>query len=293
MNYNKLTKKQSGVIFLIAYAFSFIIGIAIIIIGKDKIGAIWLMLLADVVMTIVIYLIGNLLKNASLYDPYWSVIPIYIILIWLFLYGINFDIFNIILLILILIWGIRLTYNWWKNWHGFIEQDWRYDMLREKNIKLYPVTNFFGIHMIPTIVVFIQMVNVYESLISSSLNIVVFIIGILFCLIAPIIQIVSDKQMYDFRLNNTDKSKVINVGLWRFSRHPNYFGELMFWVGIYLIYLSKSMIFNINIVYPILMILLFIFISIPMMENKLKNREGFKEYKSSVSVLFPFPQKKK
>lgn len=292
MNYNKLTKKQSGLIFLMVYGFSFLLGLIIILGWKDKVEILWLMLFADIIMTIAIYFIGIILKNASLYDPYWSVVPIYIILIWLVVYGLSFDVYNIILLVLILIWGIRLTYNWWKNWHGFSTQDWRYDMLREKNTKLYPITNFFGIHMIPTLVVYIQMINVYRSLNSSLINLIVFVVGVLLCLFAPVIQFISDRQMFNFRLNNKGKLKVINTGLWRFSRHPNYFAELMFWVGIYVIYLSKSMKFDINIIYPILMILLFVFISIPMMENKIKNREGYEDYKSSVSVLFPFPQKK-
>lgn len=225
MDYNKLTKKQSGVTFLIVYVFTFIVGLAITLIWRNEITPIWLMLIADVVMTILIFLIGNKLKNASLYDPYWSVVPMFIAILWIVIYGFNLSYSNLILILVLFLWGIRLTYNWWKNWTGFSSQDWRYDLLRDKSPRIYPITNLFGIHMIPTLVVYIQMINIYDSLNSNTVNIAVFIFGVILCLLAPTIQFIADKQMYDFRQNNKGSNKMINVGLWRFSRHPNYFGN--------------------------------------------------------------------
>ena len=294
MNLNKLTKKQSGVIFLIVYGLTFILGLFIIFLGLYYgRNIIITMLIADIIMTLVIFIVGLIIKNASLYDPYWSVVPPYLMILWaLSSYGFQLPINVILLIIAVCFWGVRLTYNWWKNWTGFSKQDWRYDYLREKNPKLYPITNLFGIHMIPTAVVFLQMINVFDIMKHSFVS-TLFFIGLILSLIAPVIQFLSDKQMYDFRAKNTDKNKVINTGLWRFSRHPNYFGELLFWVGIYIMYLSYAGTININILYPIAMILLFIFISIPMMENRLVNRPGYKAYQNSVSMILPFLPKKK
>ena len=293
MNLSALTKKQSGVVFLIVYAFTIVGGIFIVLLGnKIDMLPLWSMLLADIVMTTIIFIVGVIIKNASLYDPYWSVIPLFMIIVWvidLYLFQLTFNI--IIILIVIAFWSIRLTYNWWKNWEGFSHQDWRYDMLRDKNPKLYPITNFMGIHMIPTIVVFIQMISIYLAIQYTTINLV-FFIGAITSFSAPVIQFIADKQMYDFRHTEKRKSKVINSGLWRFSRHPNYFGELLFWIGIYIIYLSYAKRIDINIIYPVLMILLFVFVSVPMMERKLSNRSGYVEYKSSVSMIIPFFPKK-
>lgn len=293
MFFNGLTKKQSGIVFLIVYGFTMFIGLLIILFGKQyEINPILTMLIADIIMTLIIFLIGSTLKNASLYDPFWSVIPLFITFVWIVLYFQSLNLSTILLVTAITIWAVRLTINWWKNWTGFKFQDWRYDALKEKNTKVYPLTNLFGIHLIPTLVVFLQMINVYKILQNSQVNII-FIIGFIISLVAPVIQYISDKQMYDFRMKNEGKKTMINVGMWQFSRHPNYFGEILFWVGIFVMFLSNSQLLSINVIYPLSMIFLFIFISIPMMENKLKNRHGYAEYKKEVSVLIPLPKKQR
>jgi len=71
-------------------------------------------LISTVSMTLVVFIFSNVVKNASLYDPYWSVIPIIIVLEWIFIYK-NFALNVILLFVAILVWGTRLTYNWWKN----------------------------------------------------------------------------------------------------------------------------------------------------------------------------------
>lgn len=292
MDYVTLSKKQSGIIFLLVYAFAMIVGLLIVLLGRNSIEPVLLMFIADVAMTIIIYLIGIKLKNASLYDPYWSVIPVFIIAVWMIAYHHALNITTILLILVIVIWASRLTYNWWKNWVGFKNQDWRYDLLREKNKKLYPMTNLFGIHLIPTFVVFLQMINVYAIVQEDSIN-AIFIVGAFFSLVAPIIQFIADKQMYDFRNDKQKTVKVINTGLWRFTRHPNYFGELLFWVGIYVMYFSFKMSLDLYILFPISMILLFVFISVPMMEKKLIVRPGYKDYIKHVSMIIPFFPKKK
>lgn len=291
MDYNKLTKKQSGIVFLIVYVFSMIIALLVVSFGKNNnLNPIATMLIADIIMTLIVFLVGSVLKNASLYDPYWSVIPPFILIIWIVFYFKTVNFASILLLVSIFFWAIRLTVNWWKNWKGFEFQDWRYDSLKERNERIYPITNLFGIHLIPTLVVYIQMINVYKTLEIASVNLI-FIIGFIIAIIAPVLQYVSDKQMDAFRLENKGKNKTIDVGIWRFSRHPNYFGEILFWLGIYVMYISNTMRIDINIIYPIFMILLFLLISIPMMENKLKKRPGYIAYQSEVSVLIPLPRK--
>ncbi|MCK4551462.1 MAG: DUF1295 domain-containing protein [Tenericutes bacterium] len=293
MNLDKLSKKQTGIIFIIVYGLTILVGTIIVFFGaRYGRNILVTMLIADIVMTVIIFIIGSVIKNASLYDPYWSIMPFYILIIWLLLIqGFSFSLNAILLLFVVGLWSIRLTYNWWKNWTGFAHQDWRYDMLKNKNPKVYPLTNFVGIHMIPTIVVFLQMVCVLEIIQYTTIN-MVFYIGLLVSLMAPFLQHIADKQMYDFRLNNKSKNRVINSGIWRFTRHPNYLGELLLWIGIYVMYLSYAKEINYYVLFPISMILLFVLISIPMMEKKLEDRPGFYQYKKSVSILIPFPPKK-
>jgi len=248
------------------------------------------MLIADILMTLFIYIMGIQIKNASLYDPYWSVVPPFILLVWIITW-LGYSIFGLIVLTIITIWAIRLTYNWWKNWKGFKFQDWRYDLLREKSPKFYPITNLFGIHLIPTLVVFFQMPIIFFALFNGIKN-WVFFIGALMSLSAPIIQYIADRQMYVFRQKNSESKKVINTGLWRFSRHPNYFGEILFWLGFFVMFLDANPVWSLLMLAPVSMIVLFEFISVPMMEKKLVSRPGYKEYQKSVSRILPFFPKK-
>lgn len=290
MDFQSMTKKQTLWFFLVTYLFAIFIGGLTLIYGVNNDYNVVLTTLASTIfMTIVIFFFSNVTKNASLYDPYWSVIPIVIVIEWIFLYK-NLSINVILLLVAVLVWGIRLTLNWWKNWSGFKHQDWRYTHLKNQAPKIYPITNFFGIHMIPTLVVYIQLINAHDIMQYQGINFI-FIIGFILSISAAVIQFIADKQMYDFRTNNKMKKSCIDEGLWKYSRHPNYLGELTFWIGIYIMYFSFVQVININIIYPILMILLFMFISIPMMEKKLHDRPGYLEYKNKVSMLIPFRKK--
>ncbi|HKL47073.1 MAG TPA: DUF1295 domain-containing protein, partial [Candidatus Izemoplasmatales bacterium] len=200
---------------------------------------------------------------------------------------------SIFILIGIFVWAIRLTYNWWKNWSGFKEQDWRYDLIEERTKKYYFLSNFGAIHLIPTLVVYLQMINVYQVIrASAKLNIWLFV-GFALMLFAAVIQFVADKQMYDFRQNRKDTMSCIDHGIWRYSRHPNYLGELSLWLGVYFIYVSIHLTLDFNVVYPISMIMLFLFVSIPMMEKKLAIRPCYEDYKKHVSMLFPYRKKNK
>ena len=293
MNLNNLNKKQTGIVFLIVYGLAMLLGIFVVFLGSRYTGnPLLIIFIADIMMTLVVFIVGTIIKNASLYDPYWSVIPPFFLILYAFsFYGFNLPVNAILILIVVSFWAIRLTYNWWENWTGFSKQDWRYDMLRDRAPKLYPITNLCGIHLIPTVVVYLQMINMIEVIRYSTINFI-FMIGLIIAILSPVIQYFSDKQMFDFRQENKGKNKVINTGLWRFTRHPNYFGEIILWVGIYVMYFSYVRVIDINIIYPISMILLFVFISIPMMEKKLSDRPGYKTYKENVSMLIPFFPKK-
>ena len=285
-----LTKKQTLWVFIAVYFLSALFGALIMLYGFNRdYNMILITLLSTVSMTLIVFIFSNITRNASLYDPYWSVIPIIIVIEWILIYK-NFSLNVILLLVAVLVWGIRLTLNWWKNWSGFKHQDWRYTKLRDQAPKMYFLTNLMGIHMIPTLVVYAQLINAHDIMKFEGVNLI-FIVGFMLSCTAAIIQFIADKQRYDFRMNEQKTKSVIDEGLWKYSRHPNYLGELTFWVGIYVMYFSFVQVINFNIIYPVLMILLFLFISIPLMESKLASRPGYDEYKRSVSMLLPYRKK--
>jgi len=224
--------------------------------------------LADIAAMLFIYIMSLLLNNASLYDPYWSVIPPIFIIFVFYYHNLTLNLPYFLMMLAISFWALRLTLNWVKGWHGLNEVDWRYLMIRDKAPKLYFLTNFLAIQLFPTLIVFIQIlvgIHIFEFVATINL---VFMIGFMMVVSATIIQYISDEQMRKFRKNNQKDKKCIDEGLWRYTRHPNYFGEVMVWWGLYVMYVGIAKQLDLYILAPIAMSMLFIFISIPMMERR-------------------------
>ncbi len=286
-------KKRDLSIVLILYILSIALGIVVFSI-MDQFSLVLRLLFADLAAMLFIYILSLFLKNASLYDPYWSVIPPVFILMAFLGSNNSLNLTYFMFMFAITFWSVRLTINWIKGWHGFNEVDWRYLMIRDKAPKLYFLTNFLAIQLFPTVIVFAQiLVGLRIIELGASLN-VVFIIGFMMIIAATMIQYIADEQMRKFRLEFKGEKRCIDQGLWRVSRHPNYFGEITVWWGLYVIYLSIVQTIDFYIFAPFAMSLLFVFISIPMMEKKiLKTRPEYKEYQEKVSMIIPFFRKDK
>jgi len=241
------------------------------------------LLIADSIATIIIFIFSIIFSNSSIYDPYWSVQPIIILLGYSFVVPLNIE--KILLLIIVLLWGIRLTLNWMYTFSNLTYQDWRYKMLKEKTKRFYPFINFIGIHYVPTLVVYAAILPaVYVFIYCTKFN-VFMIIGLMIALLALIIETIADIQMHRYRKNRT--TNFIRVGLWKYSRHPNYLGEILFWWGIGLasIFLLNNKLFLLA--GALINTLLFIFVSLPMAEKRQSQKEGFLEYKKETRLLFP------
>lgn len=242
---------------------------------------------ADVVATIVVWAFGLLYENVSVYDPYWSVFPPVAFLLLAFYTGV-WSLPVILLLIASWYWGWRLTRNWVITFKGIAHEDWRYTKYRSLHPVLFHLINFFGLNMVPTLVVFAAMLpglKLYEAPESglSAISIAVLFFGFIVCLSSATIQLIADKQSHDFRAAHP--GEVCNVGLWKHGRHPNYFGEIQFWWGIWVMYAAFNGI-DWFILGPIAMTALFLGISIPLMEQRqLANKPGYAEYRKQTRIL--------
>ena len=248
----------------------------------------WLsLLLADIVATAVTFAFSLIFSNASVYDPYWSVQPLVICVA--FALGKNLTLMHILPLVAVGLWGVRLTANWAYTFGGLTHQDWRYTMLAQKTGKAYPIINFVGIHLVPTLVVYGCILPVVFLLESSgeinALSVVAFIVS----LIAVTLQLVSDIQMQAYRKNRT--TTFIRVGLWKYSRHPNYLGEILMWWGIALYALSVTPTMWWLIAGAVANTVLFFAVSIPMADGRQSKKEGFTQYKKQTRMLLPIYKK--
>ena len=244
--------------------------------------------LADVIATIIVWAFGLLYENVSVYDPYWSVFPPVAFLLWAFYTG-TWSLPVILLLVASWYWGWRLTRNWVITFKGIAHEDWRYTKYRSKHPLVFHLINLFGLNMMPTLVVFVSMLpglKLFETSLHSqlsTLNYCLSAIGFLVCISAATIQLIADKQSHDFRAAHP--GEVCNIGLWKHGRHPNYFGEMAFWWGIWIMYAAFNGI-DLFIGGPIAMSAMFLGISIPLMEKRqLVNKPGYSEYRKQTRML--------
>tara|TARA_X000001036_G_C20631572_1_gene787402 strand:+ start:639 stop:1493 length:855 start_codon:yes stop_codon:yes gene_type:complete len=274
-----MSKNKSLSIVLFAYSLCFIT--FIFVLKKINYGIFYDILIVDVIATVIIYFFSFYFKNSSIYDPYWSVIPPIILFYFIYIVNeINFQAY--LLLFSVFFWGLRLTFNWMRSWPGMHHEDWRYIDMRKSSGKYFQFSNFFGIHLFPTLIVFACCIPMYDAL-NKQIDVFTYF-GFSLCFIGVLYEIISDQQLYNFKKNNTG---IINSGLWKYSRHPNYYGEILFWWGIYFYGVSSGTVFN-WIFAPIAMTIMFLYVSIPWIENKIiKTRPKYLEYKNKVSVLSP------
>jgi len=262
------------------------------IVLPESINFIWLKItIWHVNATILIYLGSVLLKNSSLYDPFWSVAPVPIVL-YLSIQSENSILLKMLVVFPILLWAARLTRNWVISWEGFEHEDFRYIDLKNTNKYKAEFNNFFGIHLFPTFIVNICLYPlVYIFINDVDVNIYLYISSII-TFLAVILEAVADEQMRKFRSDPKNKGKTMKYKLWRYSRHPNYLGEVGFWFGIYFMGISSGFAPLWLIVCPLAMLLLFVLVSCPMMDQRsLKNRPNYREYMDNTSQLMLLPPK--
>jgi steroid 5-alpha reductase family enzyme len=245
----------------------------------------------DVIATIIIWIFSLIVKNSSVYDPYWSFAP-WILLTYLMIKFNFYDLWFIIVYASFSVWSFRLTINWIITFDNLTWEDWRYKRYRETLSKpLFHLANFFGIQMMPTLLVFAGTLPLFFAS-YLQLSSPLMLIGAGVILLGTLLEFFADHQMHDF-LRNTKEKKTCQNGLWNYSRHPNYLGEVLIWVGAYLVLLVA----NINLWWIgfgfILMILLFEFISIPMAEKRHKSRRNdYIDYIKSTNRLLILPKRK-
>ena len=281
MNKLKQSRAASFIAVALVYIFATVVGVAVY---RTLTLDWWLsLLIADVAATVATFIFSLLFQNASVYDPYWSVQPPVILVA--FAIGKELTAFGILLLVVVSFWAIRLTANWAYTFWDLNHQDWRYTMLNEKTGIFYPVINFVGIHMVPTLVVYGCILPAVYAVRQGLEANVASVLFLCLSLGAAVMQGVADIEMHQYRKNR--EGAFIRKGLWKYSRHPNYLGEILMWWGVALsvicaapsaYYLAAGALAN---------TVLFFAVSIPMADGRQSRKEGFAEYKKQTRMLLP------
>ena len=189
-------------------------------------------------------------------------------------------------LILVLIWGLRLSiYLTIRNWDK--PEDARYLKIRqnnEPNFKYKSAYIIFGLQsVLAWIVGSILLIAIENNQPLTWLD----ILGFSLTLFGIAYESIADYQLMQFKNDIKNRGKLLQSGLWKFSRHPNYFGELLVWWGFFITTLATGIYFNL--IAPLLMTFLILkFSGVTLLEaNLIKKLEGYNNYKKKVNTLIP------
>jgi steroid 5-alpha reductase family enzyme len=264
--------------------------LAVILVGLSGISApLAQIALGTLVATIVVFAISVAVDNSSMYDPYWSLQPLAIAGFYLWSDRGAIDARQVLVTALVLLYAVRLTSNFYRDWPGLRKEDFRYVGFRRRSGRFYWPVSFFGIHLFPTIMVFLGCLPLYAVAGPSAdafrwLDIV----AALITLAAVGIAFVADEQLRVFRRDPANRGRCIRTGLWARSRHPNYLGEIMTWWGLWLFALAAGPRWWWTVVGAVAITLMFVFVSVPMMEKRaLATREGYRRYRDETPMLLP------
>lgn len=194
--------------------------------------------------------------------------------------------------ILVSVWGIRLSLHvYLRNKHK--TEDFRYLAWRKAWGSWFYVRSYIQIYLLQGFLLFViawPVMHINKGP-RVSLTLLDFI-GILVWLFGFFFESVSDAQLARFTKEQGNQGKILQTGLWQYSRHPNYFGEVTLWWGIWLIAVSVPGGFM-TILSPLTIMLLILYVSgIPLLEDKMAKKNDYAAYKKRVSVFIPMPKKR-
>ena len=241
-------------------------------------------------MMVLLWLLSLVFKNASIVDIFWGIG--FVIVTWLaFSLGAGYIPRKQLVAVLVTIWGLRLALhigirNWGK------PEDFRYAKWRQDNGSRWWWFSFFQVFLLQGVLMWIISAPLIAAQTSGYPVIItpLDVIGVVLWLIGMFFEALGDLQLMLFKANPANKGKLLTTGVWRFTRHPNYFGESALWWGYYIIALVSGpwwTVFS-----PIIMTWLLLRVSgVAMLERTMKLKPGYEEYMKNTSAFFPwFPK---
>jgi steroid 5-alpha reductase family enzyme len=287
----KLGKTRSILVVMLAYVTALGAAWAVAAaIGPER--PVWALGLGYLVSALVIYAWSTGVDNGSMFDAWWSVLPPFAA-VWLAVgHGAGVPGLRITLVMIVVwIWAVRLTTNWARDWPGLDHEDWRYLELYAKGPK--PLIRLVAVHLFPCFVVFLGSLPLVPALVwgtrsVGALDWIALVIGVA----AATIELVADEQMRRFARTKAP-GDVMDRGMWRYSRHPNYFGEILFWWSLWLFAVSAAPAWWWTVIGPLAMVTMFLAASIPMLDDRSRaRRPGYAAYADRTSVLVPRPPRR-
>lgn len=230
------------------------------------------------------YLFTSYIKNAGYIDVGWGigfvVLSIYNLIVQPTISGALF-------VLLVAAWGLRLSFHIFKRNYKK-KEDYRYANFRKEWGSSFYLRAYFQLFLFQGLLMFLISISfTYGQLSQQPANLPLLILGLLVYSAGWLIETIADKQLKDHIAAQT-KPSLCRSGLWKYSRHPNYFGEAVIWWGIYVVSLAYGAPVW-TIMSPMTITYLLRFVSgVPMLEKRMAKYEEFEDYKKKTSVFIPW-----
>lgn len=231
------------------------------------------------------------IKNSSIVDIFWGIG--FILIAWLAfaLTPQGYLPRKQLVAVLVTIWGLRLSLQIGIRNRGKPE-DFRYAKWREDHGPRWWWVSFFKVFLLQGFLMWIISTPIVAAMTSGFPVILtpLDMVGVLFWTFGLLFETIGDLQLMRFKADKSKRGKILKTGLWRYTRHPNYFGEAVLWWGYYIIGLAAG--HGWTIFSPILMTFLLVKISgVEMLERAMESRPGYAEYQKRTSAFIPwFPK---
>ena len=247
-------------------------------------------LVAIVLAVSVLWAVSLFRQDASIVDMFWGLG--FVLLAWLsFGLGSSPSPRALLLAVLVTIWGVRLSsYLTWRNWGK--PEDYRYAAMREHHGRRFPLVSLLTVFGLQGALMWIVSLPIQVGIVKAEATQLPVAIGTVLYLIGILFESLGDYQLACFKANPANRGRVMNQGFWRYTRHPNYFGDFLVWWGFYLLAAEPGTWWW-TIIGPLLMSILLIRVSgVRLLEDSLRNRvTGYAEYIRDTSAFFPLPPK--
>ncbi len=233
------------------------------------------------------------LKDASIVDPLWPLLFVAVAwTVWVTAGDASGGARQVFLLTMVSVWGLRLSVHLGVRKHGEPE-DPRYVAMRRKwdPFIWWSLLIVFGLQGLLASVISLPLQAGLSNTEASSVGVVDFI-GLALWAVGLYFETVSDWQLTRFRAQPDNRSKVLDSGLWRYTRHPNYFGDFLVWWGMYVVAAAGGAWWTV--LGPVVMTyLLMRFSGVTLLERSIgKRRPGYAEYAARTSTFFPRPPRR-
>jgi steroid 5-alpha reductase family enzyme len=237
-------------------------------------------------LMLTVWLISLPLRDVSIVDIFWGLG--FVLVAWVTYLAGAVSERGLLLPVLTTVWGLRLSgYLAWRKLGK--PEDFRYRDMRDHHPRSFPIRSLLTIFALQGILMWIIALPLQTVNSSGTPFVALTLIGVLLWVAGLLFESIGDWQLARFKSDATNDGRVMDRGLWRYTRHPNYFGDFLVWWGFYLLALASGGPWW-SVVGPLIMSVLLMRVSgVTLLEQSLKNRKaGYAEYVARTNAFFPW-----